>query len=292
MPSENSALIGWFYRSCFPVGTLEFNALLYQAIKEVLGKSDIDTEAYIERNTKKLWNKFLQNLDHDSRTGRATIFEVTDRNGMKLVWLPSNSSLASSKKEMHRRVRLSTRPTILQLIDSLTEREYEAFGCVICQLIGATDTKLTPVGNERGIDFLATINMPSKCHIIGGIHRLVRIVGQVKKYESKVELKEIQRLTDTLNEIKYQSQDIQKFIPPWFRAAAGPIVGWLIAHNGVQSGAISYAKNHGILISDSIDFAEIAALSHQFDMCCSADQRTAILKTWINNILKEATKLK
>jgi hypothetical protein len=285
MPSDASILIGWFYRESFPIGTLDFDELLYQAVRLVLDKSDIDTEAYVERNTGRLWNELLESLDIDSRSGRSAMFEVRDRKGRKLVWSPSNIGLASSNKERCHQVRLGTRPSITRLIDNLSDREYEALGCVICQLIGATNVLLTPAGNERGIDFLATINMPSRCHVFGGSNRLFRVVGQAKKYESKVEFKEVQRLNETLNEIKYQTPAMQGLIPPWFHTAAGPIIGWLIAHKGVQSGGVSYARNHGILISDSIDLAEIATLSRQLDESYPADKRAAILGARVNAIL-------
>lgn len=288
MPSNTSILIGWFYRESFPKGILNFDELLYQAVNSALSKSAIETEAYIERNLRQIWNALLENLDTDLKSGRSVIFEVKDREGMKLVWSPSNITLAGSKKDKHHQARLGARPSITRLIDTLSDREYEALGCVICQLIGATNTLLTPSGNERGIDFLATVSMPGKCHVFGGSNRLFRVVGQAKKYTSKVELKEVQRLNDTLHEIKYQTTSMQRLIPPWFRTASGPIVGWIMAHNGVQSGGLSYAMDHGIVVSDSIDLAEIATFSRQLGESYSSDKRTAILKVKVKTILSSA----
>lgn len=278
MPSETGIILRWFYREAFPPGNLEFDELLFGAVRLALGKSEIDTEAYLHRNCRRLWSELLKCLDWDATAGRFPIFEITNRENRRLRWLPSNIDSLDSTKKKQLGFRLGARPYITQIIDLFSDREYEALGCVICEFVGATNVFLTSQGNERGIDFLATIHIPGRCHVFSGPHKLFRVVGQAKKYESKVEFEEIQRLTDTLNEIKYQNPEMQRLIPAWFQSASGPIIGWVIAHNGVQSGGISYARNHGIMISDSIDLAEIAALSHQLDNLLPPRERADALR--------------
>jgi hypothetical protein len=286
MPSETRTLLGWFYREAFPKGTLDFDSLLHEAVRASLGKSNIDTEPYVQRNRKRFWNELLLSLDLDAKAGRSVLFEVKDIYSRKLIWLPSNLNIVDSKRDRQNRLHLAARPHITRAIDDLSDREYEALGCVICELIGGTNVLLTPRGNERGVDFLATVHMVGKCHVFSGSHRLYRIVGQAKKYEAKVEFKELQRLNDTLNEIKYQTPDMQRIIPPWFHLASGPIVGWLIAHNGFQTGGISYAKSHGIMISDTHDLSEIVALSRKLDDTFQRKQWGDILKRRIKPYLE------
>jgi hypothetical protein len=285
MPSDTSTVIGWFYRQSFDTGSLDFDKLLDQAVRLALGKSSIDAEAYLVRNTTRLWNELLKSLDDDAKSGRSLIFDVLDSARRRLLWLPSNLGAVTDVIEKKRRANLESRPGMLRLIDDLSDREYEALGCVTCELVGATNTLLTPAGNERGIDFLATVNMSSTCHVVNGDHKLFRIVGQAKNYGRRVEFKEVQRLTETLNEIKYQTPAMQALLPVWFRIASGPIIGWLNAHNGVQSGGMSYARNHGIMIADSNDLAEIAALSAGIDGSLTADSRVGELRIKINSYL-------
>ena len=282
MPNETGTIIRWFYRESFGPGVLDFDTLLYDAVTLSLGKSPMDAEAYLQRNRGRLWSELLKNLDFDVRAGRQASFDVADRYGRKLQWLPANAASLGHVKDKQFRIRQRARPFMLQLIDSLDERQYEALGCVVSELVGATNVLLTPVGNERGIDFLATLQIPGKCHVFGGIQRLFRVVGQAKKYESRVEYKEVQRLNSTIDEIKHRSPDVQKFMPSWFQAASGPIVGWLIAQRGVQSGSIAYAQHHGITVSDSIDLAEIAALSREVDCSQRPEQRAEILRIKID----------
>lgn len=286
MKSDKSLLLEWFYRKTFPSGILEFDSLLYTASQEALKKSAIDAEAYTQKNITRIWNEFLKSLDWDLQEGRSQIFEVKNIYERKITWLPSNINNLRTKKEKHKIIKLGSRPNILNLIDMLNDREYEALGCVACELIGASNVHLTPKGNERGIDFFATLHLDSRCHVFSDINRSFRIVGQSKKYDSKVELKELQRLNDTLNEVKYLTPEMQKLIPSWFLVKSGPIFGWIIAHNGVQAGGLTYAKNHGIIISDSYDLAEIVALSRTLDYSASPTKRADLIKSKILSYLE------
>jgi len=85
--------------------------------------------------------------------------------------------------------------------------------------------------------------------------------------------------------VRNLNPSIESLVPSWFRSSTGPIIGWLIAHNGVQSGGVTKAKNHGIVISDSVDIAEIIALSRHIDVCLPADARAAKAMTMINNYI-------
>ena len=50
-------------------------------------------------------------------------------------------------------------------------------------------------------------------------------------------------------------------MPKWFDVISGPIIRWHIASSGHQSGALDYAKNYGILVSDTKQLVEIICKS-------------------------------
>jgi predicted helicase len=160
------------------------------------------------------------------------------------------------------------------MIDALDDREYEALGCVVSQLGGASETFLNPGRNDAGIDFFARIPSPSHCHLFGGGIHPLRIVAQCKKYKTAVQGDKVDAFITTIQKVKHRGETkIEARIPIWFHEARGPIVGLIISHMGFQSGARDTAKNHGIITADSMDLAEIAATSKNLAENLGADKR-------------------
>ncbi len=286
MASEIGRILRWFYRKEFPQGILEFDELHIQASMGALGKSQQDSEAYLYANVKTHWGVLLERLGNDKEMGRSRLFNIEDATNRRVSWVPSNIGNLRSAREKHVAMRLNSRPHILRMIDALSDREYEALCCIISKFAGATNVKLTPKGNEGGIDFFALINYPGRCHVFSGNHKPIRIVGQAKKYsDRKVEVDEVKELTETIQEVKNRSPSVEHLVPPWFRKAWGPVAGWLVAHNGVQSGGMTKARNHGIIVSDSIDLAEIAALSCQNGDMKRDGEQVKILTTMVSEAL-------
>lgn len=273
MASEKQRILRWFYRQVYPPGVLEFDDLLAQAVPTVLGKSQFDTEAYVHQNRKRHWNALLERLDIDRGLGRSPLFIVRDITSRRISWVPNDIIRLKSSRDKHIAVRLSSRPYFLQAIDRLSDRQYEALGCVISKLAGATHVRLTPRGSEGGIDFFALIDVPARCHVFSGSYRPLRIIGQAKKYRETVQVDRVKELMTTIQEVRNQNPSVEYLVPPWFRTASGPVAGWLIAHAGVQAGGITKARNNGIIICDSLDLAEIAALSRRIDDTLPGKQR-------------------
>jgi hypothetical protein len=288
MASNLSLVLRWFYRKVFPLDDLDFDDLLLQAVKSALGKSDMDAEAYVYPNRTRYWSELLQRLDTDPQLGRTPLFEVRDRASRRIRWSLGDVANARSVKDKRLAARLSARPVILGTIDLLSDRQFEALGCVICQYAGATHTKLTPRGNEGGIDFFAQIQIHAKCHVFGGYHRPLRIVGQAKKYQDPAHVDKVKEFVTTLDEIRNQNPSVEGLVPAWFRAGSGPIIGWFVAHSGVQSGGITKARNHGIIVSDSLDLAEVAVLSRYLDDSFSPEQRANVLLQQVKDLLPGA----
>lgn len=139
---------------------------------------------------------------------------------------------------------------------------------------GASEVSLTPAGNEGGVDFFALLPTPFRCHLFGGGVNPVRIIGQSKKFSQAVQVDKLKEFLMTVEEVKHRGQPkTEKIVPPWFHAVHGPIVGCVIAHSGFQSGAISRARNDGVITADSLDVAEMLAIAKCFPEIADASAR-------------------
>ena len=243
----------WFHRREFNSRVYVFDKLLLEASISVFGKSAIDAHAFVHSKANLYWRMVSEHLQEESRTGRWPLFEVVDNNSRRLFWPPARHSQSHPERKVFRR--LMARPQFLQGIDSLSHREYEALPCVLFQLIGGKH-HLTPSGNEWGVDFFAALPDPSMLTVLDGSRSPIRIVGQCKKYNRRLEVSGVKEFSRTLEALRNCKPEIERHVPAWFRAGSGPIVPWIICHSGFQSGAVSLARDEGMVASDSIDIAE------------------------------------
>src|SRR5690606_14181401 len=124
------------------------------------------------------------------------------------------------------------RSSFLRSIDTLSDREYEALACVVSSCAGADKVRLTPPGNEGGVDFFALIRNPARCHVFQHTRSPLRVIGQCKKYSGTVGVDKVRQFIQTINSVCNQSALTEAHVPPWFRTAGGPVVGWIIGHSG------------------------------------------------------------
>ena len=122
-------------------------------------------------------------------------------------------------------------------------------------------------------------------HVFSGASSPLRLIGQSKKYDTPVDVEKMRAFNETIDDVKKLEQKASRIIPAWFRAARGPIVGWIVSHSGFQDGAWTRAHNHGILASDSFDLAEIAALSRSLPEAFSPEKRAVEMSNQVRNIL-------
>jgi len=175
---------------------------------------------------------------------------------------------------------------MLRMIDGLDDRECEALGCVIAQLGGASHMFLTPRCSEGGIDVFALLPLPSRCHLFRGGLYPIRIVGQCKKYKRAVEESEAKEFVETIQTVKYRGElKIERLVPAWFHATRGPIVGLMISHAGFQAAADTKARNHGLVFADTLDLAEIAALSRTLAVPLGGDARAKLCRDRVTQTL-------
>lgn len=283
--SVKERITEWLCRQEFSSGILKFDDLLLSAATSTLGLGDMEAERFVAANSRRYWNWFREEIDTSIARGLYPTFVVKDERSRRISWFAKDLVPIAATKEKQKAVLLCTRPYALSTIDELDDRDYEALGCVVCRLLGARDVILTRKGNEGGVDFFASIILPARSHILFGTNGPLRIIGQCKKYSSKVQIEKVRGFITTMNDVKHQSPHIEDLVPAWFRAGKGPIVGWIIAHTGFQSGASSTAQNHGILLSDSHDVAEIVALSRVINYYDFPIERAKVLKQKVKDEL-------
>jgi hypothetical protein len=281
--SNKTKILEWFYREAPRNGLIDFGDLMADATTRALALIGIDNDNYVASNSVRIWNALRSEQDIRKSQGVNPILEMIDA-VRKCRWHSIGHSAPPS--EMRRRLRLRSRPTIIERIDALNWRQFEGLGCAIVQLCGATQLQLTPPGNECGVDFFALITVIGNNHVFSGAGTPLRIIGQSKKYDTRVDEERIKAFNETLIDVQKKAPKITALVPPWFQAVRGPIVGWMVAHKGFKSGAKTRAYNHGILLSDTVDLAEIAALSRELTESASPDQRADELVKRVTALLK------
>lgn len=264
--SEKEKVFGALFRRDFGSGPHDFRKTLSEIAVSALGKTQADADHFADLNLTRYWNWFLQEVDSFSRRGLLPYFR-THPGGMLFMDYCAESVTAVDSKLREKGSLGQARPAILRALDAVSDREYEAISGEVCKHIGLRDPQhyvLTPPGNEGGIDFVAAVEVPSSCHLFSGAGRELRIVGQCKKYSSKVQVDRVETFLQTMQNVRHRAARVAKHLPAWFDSSQGPILGWIIGHSGFQSGCHDEARNHGVIISDSIDLANILALGKQF----------------------------
>lgn len=251
---DNTIIIDYLYRRTYSPGVLSFDSIIAESVYNLtLCKDKSSAEHLATVKSASLWNAYKRCYKRDLEHGIVPLFSIVNESDHSVRWIRDNSGI---KREY-----LTTRPLLLNCLDSLKPREYEALSCVICKLLGAQNVLLTPAGNEGGIDFLAQIPFSQTAHFFFGVKGPIRIVGQCKKYSSRDNVGHMNEFVQTLSNVYNNSFRAGKILPHWFKQENGIIIGWHIAHSGHQSGALDVAKNYGILVSDSRQLVDILCKS-------------------------------
>jgi Restriction endonuclease len=281
--AEKPTLLRWLYRQEFD-RPLQIREIVFSGAMQALGKALSDAEAYSETNSNSFWNYLFAHQDDQAKRGLFRAFEVLDATAKTMSWCGVGAAIPLQTLTSRERARLRHRPAMLRMIDDLTSRQYEALGCVVSRLGGASETLLTPKGNEGGVDFFALLPNPGRCHLFaGGIHPL-RVVAQCKKHKAPVEEGDVRDFLHSLDSVRFRERKVEKFIPPWFQATRGPIVGLIVSHSGFQDAAERKARNHGVIVADTLDLAEIATQSRRVPETLNGDARAGLCKLEVTKL--------
>jgi len=262
--SQKKRILAGLRRRDFNSSLHDFRATLSGLAASELKLVATVADAFADSNLKKYWNWFLKEIDDDHDRGINPYFRVPSRQSYAFSYFSHDLLSSSNLIEQTLGQRSLSRSHMLRMIDSLTDREYEALACVASVAIGANNYHLTPPGDEGGIDFVATLKMPSSSHVFSAAGAELRVVGQCKKYADPVAVDRMDQFVQTMQNVRYRAARVQKHLPVWFDQARGPIVGWVISHSGFQSGSADEAKKHGIVLSDTLDMAELISVSENF----------------------------
>jgi hypothetical protein len=275
------------FRTSYPTREIRLTEIVAMLAHSTLGYSQIDAESYAESNKRAIWSQIVVRLDEESRKGLYPTFEIIDANRFELAWFP-RPKRNDDIRVVDKKQRLACRGEILDFIDSkknVNARAYEAIGCVIARLAGATQWHLTPSSNDFGIDFLALLPAFSSGHLFPHVNKHVRIVGQSKKWSDPIERDQVDLLANRMEDIRRRNSRVVEALPLWFITAQSPLVGCMLAHSGARSGAHDIANDHGIIMADSRDVAEMIVLNRKWKTELGAKASLDLLKNLTNEVL-------
>jgi hypothetical protein len=273
--SEKRALLSALHRTELGPGNVDFRQLLSSLAESVLRKNRADADAFADTNLRRYWNWLAKEVDDHATRGVTPFFSLVTGGSYAISSACHALASSSDSQEQAQGTLAMSRPLVLQQIDAMTDREYEALACVACSAIGSRMTLLTPPGNEGGIDFFATLSVKTRTHVLSANGAEVRIVGQCKKYASPLVVDKLDQFITTIQNVRHRSERVRRHIPAWFEESRGPIFGWVMSHSGFQTGAADEAKNHGIVLSDTLDLAELVCLSETFHTTLPPADRAA-----------------
>ncbi len=253
--TDNQKIFYQMYRTRFEERDYSFEEILRMCILNTVTKDLSEAELLAERKQNYLWNRYCQQHYQDESDGITPLFTIVNENEKIVHWI------GDIKEYGTRREHYFVRPDLYSFFDTIDDRQYEIMACIICDLIGADRVRLTPKGNEGGIDFFARIPFNRKSHFLFGIKGPIRVVGQCKQYEKKDSIGHMKEFVQTMNNVYNKSYRAGEILPDWFQAEKGSIIGWHIAHSGHQSGALDVAKNYGILVSDTKQLIDVICRS-------------------------------
>ncbi len=283
--SDVQKIFKYFTRKELGSANMSFDELFYDAIEKSLLITGGNKDKFFDANINRHWNYLIKHQEDDFvQNGILPVVDVNnDKTRNICCFLAKNFALTKNRKYYY----LKSRPSILNQIDLMSSREFEGLSVYVTRLLGAQNTLLTPSGNEGGIDFIATIGFNSASHFLFGTNGPVRIIGQCKKYSSDVQVDKVKEFSATLNDVFHRSSKVSAILPSWFINAKGPIIGWIIAHNGFQDGARQRARNFGTLLSDSRVLGDVIAASKKYYPSLPCERRFEPLLDDVREVIKE-----
>lgn len=277
---EKPLLLNWLLRQDLS-GVRSCRSLLDQAARTCFRMDAAAAAAYTEGTLVAFWNHVLKVGEDHARRGLSASFSIQSKESRTFHCYPVPDQHGRLRRMA---VRAQERPAFLRMIDDLSDRQFEAISCVLLEALGAMG-ELTRRGGDGGIDAFGLLTRARSSHLLASTNHPIRIVVQSKKYRNAMPADKMKEFLLTLQEVRYGGQPkTEAIVPNWFKAARGPIIGFVVSHNGFQSGADSRARSHGILCADSIDVAEVIALRRELYGRAGNDKAVAC-KERLNQLL-------
>ncbi|WP_232826568.1 restriction endonuclease [Lewinella sp. IMCC34183] len=204
----------------------------------------IDADRYSNKFKRSIANYLKELNDNLNRSGKAKIGTILP--GNRISW-----SISTDYEKLIWR----NRPIILEIIEKLSDDEFESLCCTVISSMGGKAWKTKSKG-DGNVDLYGILSTNEQNHVFGKSTKL-RIVGQCKNYAHKEVITQYESFYQALSNVRFRAGRVISEIPADFLTSKGPIVGWYVCKDGFQSGIYDDAQQHGIILSDKYDLAEI-----------------------------------
>jgi hypothetical protein len=231
-----------------------------------LDKDVSEANTYAAGRSRRLWNYVLKSNEGFEKQALEIVLQPLDDMGM-LFSSPFISTTQSRKKW-----KLRYRWRVLSWLFEMDWRDYEYIGAFCLYLHGGENVFITSRGDEGGIDFGGIVDYFGPSQSIHSNGQKLRVIGQSKKFNGAANVNKIREMNDVMASVRKLSPKQTKQIPSHFRTTSGPLICWMAAHSGFQSGASSLARENGIIICDSVSLAEEILKSKRIPLLFCADE--------------------
>ena len=191
--SSLQSIIDWYYEQQFDSAWIEFDDYLVDAVREKLSKSRLEAELYATNVADRAWSEICRRITQNAQRGFYPTFSQIVPDVRGLFFNPNFFPQGISKADRHKRTRIRSRHFIQSAINSLRATEFEAVCLLACMLSGASNSSLTQVTDEFGVDCFAVIPSLGRSNLFDGGTGPVRIVGQCKMHAKPVPRSSIQQ---------------------------------------------------------------------------------------------------
>jgi len=253
MTSDSRKILAAFVRQ-EPASIIgSFEDWLGENCSRVIGIDLSQIDVFVEANKLRLWNYVKVGMRELHDLFDITFVEIVDED--RMLFRNLQFDLATAPRSV-RDLKLGYRWALLNFVDQLTWRQYESLASVAVRLFRARNAILTPSGTEGGVDLYAVVPNCGPTQIFHGRHAFFKIVGQSKMHANPLDVGRTREFIHVVDAVRHRSAEINSRIPLWFHEVDGPIIGWINAHSGFQSGSTDLAKIHGLAMSDTIRVCE------------------------------------
>lgn len=265
--SDSKKLLNWLLCTEIDEGiNHSFTEFVSSFAIEELGKDASEANIYAAGRSRRLWNYILKNNEILEKQDLDIVFHPLDDMAM-LFSSPIKYNAQSRKK-----LKLKYRWKILSWLFEMDWRDYEYIGAFCLYLHGGENVFITSHGDEGGIDFGGIVNYFGPSQSLHSNGQKLRVIGQSKKFNGAANVNKVREMNDVMASVRKLSPKQTKQIPSEFRVTSGPLICWMAAHSGFQSGASSLARENGIITCDSVSIAEEILRSKQIPLSLCANE--------------------
>lgn len=240
------------YRSSPSVGEFSVRRLIEKSITEKGEKVTLSIDEAINDIERDVGNRIAETQADLKERGARPFLESVGAGNLKFRWTSLGDRSGLSKNWLRSRC--------LRWLDGLDSHEFEKACALALTANGASDACASRKSGDFNIDFYGLLPAHSRASLILNGAKGCRIVGQAKKYASRVTREKILTLIECISALSKRQPEAKDAAPIWFYEHKIPIVAVVVGFSGFQSGARNYAADHGVILLDGNDLAYLLAV--------------------------------